>query len=141
MLAIREINRENGGVLKEGMVIGSPNNNGKRTLGNMPSNYTKEIRAGLYKLLSPFQLELTSYFLSQGIKRNCTQAKSMAIVSRKDMKTHNSMLEWVYFMGGHSVLPKAPPHAGQAILRGYLCAGLSQSLGWVMHASRLLPHT
>lgn len=41
---------------------------------HMPSNYTKEIRAGVYKLLSPFQLELTSYFLSQGIKRNCTQA-------------------------------------------------------------------
>jgi hypothetical protein len=27
---------------------------------NMPSNYAKEIRAGLYRLLSPFQLELTS---------------------------------------------------------------------------------
>jgi hypothetical protein len=63
----------------------------------------------------------------------------MAILSPKDMKTHNFMLECVYLMGGHFVLPKA--HAGQAILWGYLCAGLSQSLGWVIHGSRLLPHT
>jgi hypothetical protein len=37
----------------------------------------------------------------------------MAILSPKDMKTHNSMLEWVYLMGGHSVLPKAAPMQGR----------------------------
>jgi hypothetical protein len=46
-LGVTGKNRENGGVSKEGIVIGSPNNNGKRILGNMPSNYTKDIRIGL----------------------------------------------------------------------------------------------
>jgi hypothetical protein len=90
----------------------------------MPSNYTKEIRAGLHKLLSPFQLELTSYFWSQGIKRNCTQAKSMAILSPQGYE-NLQLYVGVGLPHGWAFCFAKGPHAGRPYYGATLCRPVS----------------